>query len=71
MGRGDTFWGAYSKDLDTEIKNIVKKLEEIGVPTPTKLEASKLIAYRMKNGISFMNEKQIKEWIMKERGYSI
>lgn len=71
MGKGDTFWGAYSIDLENELKKIVRKLEEIGIPAPTKIEASKLIAHRQANGLSFMTEEEIKEFIMKNRGFKL
>lgn len=71
MGKGDTFWGAYSMDLEKEIKNVVRKLEDMGIPSPTKLEASKLIAYRQANNVAFMSEKEIKEFIMKNRGFNL
>lgn len=68
--RGKTVWGAYDENLEKIIKETVRKLEEIGIPSPTKLEASALIAFRQQNNIQFMNEKDIKNFIMKRRGYS-
>ncbi|MFW9873023.1 MAG: hypothetical protein ACFFG0_07990 [Candidatus Thorarchaeota archaeon] len=66
--RDKIFWGAYDIDLEDEIKKVKNNLEKI-VPNPTKLEASKLIAYRSKNGINFMTESEIKKFIMRIRGY--
>lgn len=67
--KGNTVWGAYHEDLEKVLRDIVNKLEEIGIPSPTKKEASALLAYRQSNNISFMSEKQIKEFILKLRGY--
>ena len=69
MARDNTFWGAYDIKLEEEIKKMVRKLEEIGIPAPTKIEASALIAYRQANNLNFMTEKEIKEFIMKNRGF--
>lgn len=66
---GDTVWGAYHESLERAIRETLQKLEEIGIPSPTKKEASALIAYRNSNNISFMSEKQIKDFILKLRGF--
>lgn len=68
---GKTVWGAYDEDLEKIIKDTVRKLEDIGIPSPTKLEASALIAFRQQNNIQFMNEKDIKSFIMRRRGYQL
>lgn len=69
MARDNTFWGAYHTDLEKLIKDTVRKLDEIGIPSPTKIEASALIAHRQQNNLNFMSEKQIKEFILKMRGF--
>lgn len=67
--KGDTIWGAYHIDLEKVIRATLQKLEEIGIPSPTKKEASALIAYRQTNNVTFMTEKQIKDFILKLRGF--
>lgn len=67
--RGSTVWGAYHEDLEKVLRETVLKLEEMGIPSPTKKEASALLAYRQSNNISFMKEKQIKDFILKLRGF--
>ena len=69
MAKNNTFWGAYHTDLEKLIKDTVKKLDEIGIPAPTKLEASALIAHKQQNNLTFMSEKQVKEFILKMRGF--
>lgn len=67
--KGDTIWGAYHESLEKVLRDTLKKLEEIGVPSPTKKEASALIAYRSENNVPFMSEEQIKKFILKLRGF--
>lgn len=68
--RERTSWGAYDISLEKAIKEVVEKLHLIGIPNPTKIEASALIAYRQQNNVNFMTEKQIKEFIMRHRGFN-
>lgn len=67
--KGNTIWGAYDETLEQAIRETLRKLEDMGIPSPTKKEASALIAYRELNNINFMTEKQIKEFILKYRGF--
>lgn len=69
--RGNIVWGAFDESFEEIIKDTVDKLEKIGIPSPTKIEASALIAYRQKNNIAFMSEKEIKEFILRFRGFSV
>jgi len=66
MTKGDTFWGAFHIDLESEIDRIKQELEHMGVQNPTKLEASALIAQRSRN--LTMGKEDIKKFIRKKRG---
>ncbi|KKN19470.1 hypothetical protein LCGC14_0945420 [marine sediment metagenome] len=67
--KGTTVWGAYHKDLEILLRDIVLKLDQIGIPSPTKKEASALIAHRQTNNLTFMKDKEIKEFILHLRGF--
>lgn len=69
--KGATEWGAFHESLGKLIKETLEKLDELGIPSPTKIEASALIAYRQQNNITHMTADQIKKFIMRMRGYSL
>jgi hypothetical protein len=64
---GKTVWGHFDESLEKEIERVVKELQKRGIPKPTKKEASALIALR--NNIAYMSDKEIKEFILKVRGF--
>ncbi len=66
MARKNTFWGAYDITLEDEINNHQKKLKEMGIGNPTKIEASALIAKKAK--CSKLSEREIRKLIGKRRG---
>lgn len=68
---GSTEWGAFHESLGKLIKETLDKLEQVGVPSPTKIEASALIAYRQENNITHMTADQIKKFILKMRGFDV
>lgn len=67
--KGTTVWGSYHEDLEIVLREVVSRLDEIGIPSPTKKEASALIAYRQTNNITHMPKEEIKKFIMNLRGY--
>jgi len=66
MARRSTFYGAYDISLEEELKDHKKKLKDIGIRNPTKMEASALIARKAKT--SKLSESEIKRLIRKRRG---
>jgi len=66
MARRDTFWGAYDISLEKELKEYQKKMKEIGIKNPTKMDASVLVAKKAKMVKLYPFE--IKDIIMKRRG---
>jgi len=66
MGRKNTFWGAYDISLEEELKEHQRKLREMGINNPSKMEASELIAKKAHKGK--LSEMEIKRIIGKRRG---
>jgi len=66
MARNNTFWGAYDISLEDELKEHQKKLKEMGISNPSKMEASALVARKAHQGK--LSEKEIKRIIGKRRG---
>jgi len=66
MARNNTFWGAYDISLENELKEHQKKLKEMGIANPSKMEASALVARKAKKGK--LSEAEIKKIIAKRRG---
>lgn len=64
---GKTVWGHMDEALEKEIERVVKELKKRNIPKPTKKEASALIALR--NNIAYMSDQEIKEFILKMRGF--
>jgi hypothetical protein len=66
MGRKETIWGAYDISLEEEMKDYVKKMKEIGIERPTKIEASILISKKARS--YKLTPAEIKEIIRRKRG---
>ena len=66
MARRSTFYGAYDISLEEELKEHQRKLKEIGISNPSKMEASVLVAKKAKK--SKLSEAEIKKLIGKRRG---
>lgn len=66
MARRDTFWGAYDISLEKELRDYQKKMREIGIKKPTKMEASCIVANKAKK--TKLSQMEIKRIVMRRRG---
>lgn len=69
MSKKDTIHSAYHISLEKEIHRILDNLKEVGIKSPTKLEATALIAY--KNQKAKMNVKEVFNFFSQLRGVKL
>ena len=66
MARKNTCWGAFDVSLNDELERHVKKMKEMGIKKPLKMDASIIIAEKSKR--CQMTPSEIKRLMRKRRG---